>query len=143
MIQPAEPLIVRHTSAAPAARLFDAWLAPSVASRWLFATAEGTIVRCEIDARPGGAFVIADRRGDEDVEHLGRYVEIDRPRRLVFTFGVPKYSSLETTVTLTLTPAGAGCEVTLHHEGVPPEWVSRTEQGWRDLLARLDTLLGA
>lgn len=143
MTKPAEPLIVRHTSTAPAERVFDAWLDPTVASRWLFATPDGTIVRCEIDARPGGAFVITDRRAGEDVEHVGRYVEIDRPRRLVFAFGVPKYSDLETTVTLTLTPAGTGCEAVLLHEGVPPEWAPQTEQGWRDLLAKLETLLEA
>lgn len=143
MTTPAEPLTVHHTSAAPAVRVFDAWLDPTVASRWLFATPDGTIVRCEIDARPGGAFVITDRRPAGDVAHVGRYVEIDRPRRLVFTFGVPTYSDLETTVTLTLTAAGSGCEVTLRHEGVPPEWASQTEQGWRDLCARLEALLGA
>jgi len=129
-----------HVSATPA-RAFDAWLDPAVTSRWLFATPDGQIVRCDIDARPGGAFVITDRRGGEDVEHVGRYVEVDRPRRLVFTFGVPKYSSDMTTVVLTFAEDAGGCELLLEHYDVPPEWRDQTEQGWRELLARVEQVL--
>jgi uncharacterized protein YndB with AHSA1/START domain len=135
------PLTVRHRHPFPDERVFDAWLHPPVASRWLFRTPDGENVRCDIDARPGGTFVITDRRAGEDVEHCGTYLELVRPRRLVFTFSVPKYSSEETTVMVDLAPAGTGCEVTLVHHGVPADWAEQTEQGWRDLLARLDDLL--
>ena len=134
---------MRHTFAFPADRVFDAWLDPTIAGRWLFATPDGQIVRCEMDPRPGGTFVITDRRGGEDVEHRGSYHEIDRPRRLIFDFSVPKYSSVVTTVRLDFAPVAAGCELSLVHEKVLPEWASQTEQGWRELLARLDTLLRA
>jgi len=132
--------VARHLSAA-AGRVFDAWLDPAVASRWLFATPGGQIVRCDLDARPGGAFTITDRRDGEDVAHVGRYVEIDRPHRLVFMFGVPKYSSEMTTVALTMEDDASGCQVTLEHDGVPEEWRTQTEAGWRDLLARLEEVL--
>jgi uncharacterized protein YndB with AHSA1/START domain len=135
-------LTVSRQLASSAARAFDAWLDPAVTSRWLFATPDGLIVRCDIDPRPGGAFTITDRRGAEDVEHVGRYVEIDRPRRLVFTFGVPKYSSEMTTVALTFVGSAQGCDITLAHYDVPAEWRAQTEQGWNDLLGRLDAVLG-
>jgi uncharacterized protein YndB with AHSA1/START domain len=133
--------VSRHLASA-ADRAFDAWLDPAVARRWLFLTPNGEIVRCDIDARTGGAFVIADRRDGEDVEHVGHYVEIDRPRRLAFTFGVPKYSSEVTTVVVTMTGSAEGCDVVLEHYDVPAEWRDQTEQGWRDLLARLDEVAG-
>jgi uncharacterized protein YndB with AHSA1/START domain len=136
------PLTVRHVYAAPPARVFEAWTAPPLASRWLFATPTGRIVRCDLDPRPGGALVITDRRAGDEVEHRGAYVEVDPPRRLVFTFSVPKYSSVVTTVTIDIVPAASGCELTLVHEGVLPEWASQTEQGWRDLLARLEQVVG-
>lgn len=141
MTEPGSPLTVRHSYSSSPERVFDAWIDPAVTRRWLFATPDGEIVRCDLDPRPGGALVITDRRGGDDVEHRGAFVEIERPHRLVFTFGVPKYSSLETTVRLHFAPAGSGCDLTLVHEGVPPEWATSTEQGWRDLFASLDRLL--
>jgi uncharacterized protein YndB with AHSA1/START domain len=130
-------LRVTHRFTASAERVFDGWLDPQKAGKWLFATAAGQMVRVEIDARVGGRFIFTDRRNGEDVEHVGEYLEIDRPRRLVFTFGVPKYSEVFTRVTIEIVPAGSGCELTLMHEGVLPEWQSRTESGWTMLFAGL------
>jgi uncharacterized protein YndB with AHSA1/START domain len=123
-------------------RAFDAWVDPAVARRWLFATPGGQIVRCDIDARPGGTFVITDRREGEDVAHHGTYLEIDRPRRLVFRFSVPKYSSAESTVEVTVSTDGEGADVRIENLDVPPEWREQTKQGWRDLLGRLEDVLG-
>jgi uncharacterized protein YndB with AHSA1/START domain len=141
MTPTASPLTVRHAFPDPPERAFDAWVDPLIARRWLFATPDGAIVRCDIDARPDGRFVITDRRAGEDVEHHGRYLEIDRPRRLAFEFSVPKYSSEVTTVRIAIEPAEGGCELALTHENVLPEWRASTEQGWRDLLARLEGVL--
>lgn len=138
---PAVPGVSRRLSAPPE-RVFDAWLDPAVARQWLFATPGGEIVGCEIDARPGGRFVITDRRDGEDVAHLGTYLEIDRPRRIVFRFSVPKYSTAESTVEVTVNPDGTGSDVILEYQGVPPEWVRQTAEGWRDLLGKLEDVVG-
>ena len=119
---------------ASAERVFDAWLDPARARRWLFATPTGTMVRAEIDARVGGRFRFVDRRDGDDVEHVGEYVVIDRPRKLVFTFAVPQFSSEYTRVTIDIAPRGAGCELSLTHEGVLPEYAERNVQGWTMIL---------
>ena len=134
-----EPGIVKVTysfSASPK-RVFDAWLNPETTGQWLFTTPTGKMVRVEIDPRVGGRFVLVDRRNGEDVEHTGEYLEIDRPRRLVFTFGVPKYSPLFSKVTIEVEPAAQGCDLTLTQEQVPVEYLSSSEKGWTGILAGL------
>jgi uncharacterized protein YndB with AHSA1/START domain len=120
-----------------AERVFDAWLDPKKAGRWLFATAGGQMVRVEIDARIGGRFLFVDRRNGEDVEHTGEYLELERPKRLVFNFLVPRYSAISTRVAIDIAPIGSGCEVTLVQEGVPPEYQAATENGWTTILNML------
>ena len=132
---------------APAERVFDAWLNPTFAGKWLFATPTGKMVRAEIDARVGGLFTFVDRREGEDIEHTGSYLEIDRPRRLVFTFAVPKYSKMYTRVTIEIVPldqpTGGGSELTLTHEGVLPEYAERVPEGWKMILNGLSANLDA
>ena len=128
--------VTRHFNASPE-RVFDAWLDPKTACKWLFATPTGQMVRVEIDARVGGHFIIVDRRNGEDVEHSGEYLEIDRPRRLVFTFGVPKYSPLFNEVTIEIQPAESGCDLTLTQTDVPDEYLKSNEKGWLGILVGL------
>ena len=76
-------ITVSRNIAAPPDQVFDAWLDPAVAKHFLFATPDGEIIRCEIDARVGGRFFIVDRRKDGDAEHHGEFTEIDRPNRFI------------------------------------------------------------
>jgi uncharacterized protein YndB with AHSA1/START domain len=132
---------VRRCFDASPERVFDAWLDPETAGKWLFATPTGQMVRVEIDARVGGRFCLVDRRDGEDVEHTGEYFEIDRPRRLAFTFCVGKFSKDATRVIIDIDAPDAGCELTLTHEDVLPDYAGRTEAGWRGILEGLAEVL--
>jgi uncharacterized protein YndB with AHSA1/START domain len=134
---------VSHRFAASPERVFDAWLDVDKARRFLFATENGTIVRAEIDARVGGRFTIVDRRDTEEVLHTGEYLEIDRPRRLVFTFGIPQWVPDFDLVTIEIAPSGSGCELTLTHEMDAKwvEWTGRVETGWTKMLGMAAQLL--
>lgn len=123
----------------PAEQLFDAWLEAEGAKRFLFRSDGGEIIKCEIDPRVGGGFVITDRRPTGDAEHVGRYVEIDRPNRLVFEFGMPAESPDEDTVTLRFAPTTAGCEITLTAEMAPEyaDYVDQVHDAWTEMLDKL------
>jgi len=136
---PVEVRVTRHFSASPE-RVFDAWLDPKKAGRFLFATADGEMVRVEIDARVGGRYSITDRRDGQDVEHVGEYLEIDRPRRLVFTLQVPFYSEEVDRVTVEIEPADGGCDLTLIHE-TAPRWADGAVEGWRGILDSLEEVI--
>ena len=85
MAEPPSFTVERRIAATPEA-VFDAWLDPDGVGQWLFATPDGVMEKVEIDPRVGGRFLIVERRDDDLAEHFGEYVEIDRPRRLVFDF---------------------------------------------------------
>jgi uncharacterized protein YndB with AHSA1/START domain len=93
----------------------------------------------EIDARVGGTFQIVDRRAEGDAHHYGVYLEIDRPRRLVFAFSVERPDPDADRVTIDIVPQSDGCALTLTHE-MSAEWADyreRTEQGWTGILEGL------
>jgi uncharacterized protein YndB with AHSA1/START domain len=135
---------ITHSFAAAPERVFDAWLDPAIARRFLFATPTGEMIRAEVDAQVGGQFTFVDRRPDMgDVLHTGEYLELDRPRRLAFTFGVPQFNPDFTKVVVEFVPApGGGCDLTLTQSGVPAEWADRSKEGWTMILGWLEAALG-
>ncbi len=117
----------------PPERVFDAWLDPEKAAKFLFATETGIMKKVEIDARVGGRFYIVETRDGVDAEHLGEYQEIDRPRRLQFSFDAPPPFPV-TTVTITITATEPGCHLELSHQGVPRDYESSVIEGWTGIL---------
>ena len=139
-------LTVTRSFDAPAARVFDAWLDPADASRFLFATEGGEMLTCEIDARVGGRALIVERRPAGDARHRMQFEVIDRPTRLVFLFAAdPAEEGQWTRVSIGIAPEGERCTLTLTHE-MDPEWAAYEEQtrkGWTMILGNLAKALGA
>lgn len=127
---------VERRITAPPEAVFDAWIDPDAAGRWLFATPGGVMEKVEIDARVGGGFTIVERRGDEVAEHYGEYVEIESPRRIAFEFWTSEEEE-RTRVTVTIEADGEGSLVTLTHDAVSAEWERQTRQGWTMILEGL------
>jgi len=94
-------------------------------------------VDAHVDAVPGGEFRVQVTMRDEAV---GEYVEVDPPRRVVFTWGwagdhqLPPGSS---TVEIELVADGAGTIVRLTHSGLPEGPDAAQLEGWRHFLPRL------
>jgi uncharacterized protein YndB with AHSA1/START domain len=136
---------VTHKYNATAERVFDAWLDTALIGRWMFGPAlrEEEIVRLSLDARVGGRFSFVVRRQGQEIDHIGRYLELTRPHRLVFTWAVAPAKDDGSRVVVEIAPFGNECELTLTHE-LTPEWaayVDRTREGWTKMLTALGATL--
>jgi uncharacterized protein YndB with AHSA1/START domain len=133
--------VARRFRASPA-RVFDAWLDPAIARRWLFATATCPIEQMQIDARVGGSFRFVEQRYGEDVNYRGEYTEIVPHRRLSFILATDRNRHLVTRVRVEVSPLKSdGSALTLVHQDVPREHASHTRARWIGMLYGLGATL--
>jgi uncharacterized protein YndB with AHSA1/START domain len=105
---------------------------PAEATRWMGLTAD-------FDLRPGGTYRVEVLSGNVA---RGEFVEIDPPRRLVYTFGweqgVSEVASGSSTVEFELIPTSGGTILQLRHYGLPtPDSAGSHGHGWDHYLERL------
>lgn len=146
MNDPAQ-VVLLHPFSVSAERVFDAWLDATWLGRWMFGpnVRDERIVRLTLDPRVGGTFsFVVDRAGTE-VNHVGEYLHIERPHRLVFTWGTQDSLPNKSLVTVEITTTAAGYQLKLTHE-MSPEWkdfVDRAAGAWKKMLATLAASLTA
>lgn len=136
--------LVRRFEATPE-QVFDAWLDPANAPLWMFAHQSGEMVRAQVDPRVNGHFTFTDRIDGVEIEHAGTYVEIERPERLVFHFGIPTFSPELDGVQIDIVETDGGCVLYLTHDMKPiwAEFFDRAEAGWVRILGRMAASLDA
>jgi Uncharacterized conserved protein len=127
---------VRRFSADPE-RVYEAWLKPEMLERWMFGpqVREEEIVHLAVDPRVGGSFSFMVERKGETIEHLGKYLEMERPTRLAFSWIIAG-SPVGSRVKVEIDVEPPGCELTVTHE-LHPSWaehVGEMEASWRRLL---------
>jgi uncharacterized protein YndB with AHSA1/START domain len=112
---------------ASAEAVFRALTEPELIKRW-WGFPTGRWVECVADVRPGGHWRNAVVEGEHEVFFHGRYVEVDRPRRLVHTEvfedlpgGGPDVDEPSTLVTTELTEEGGVTTMRVHVECHSPE----------------------
>ena len=137
MEQTTEPLVVRRAIdiAAPPETVWELLVDPVKALSWWG-------IGAELDPRPGGRIRVHVIPGSIA---SGEFVEVDPPRRLVYTWGweeggagpelVPAGSS---TVEVELEPTETGTTLRLVHRGLPTEELAVGHgEGWDNYLGRL------
>ena len=138
----ATTLMIRRTFQADMDVLWQALTDPKAWMQW-FGGGHATPVTTTADLRPGGAWRI-DMRGNESgnaISLVGEYVEIDRPRRVSFTWAWEASPERgESLVTYTLSPGEADGETTLilTHERLVSEDIRDSHaMGWTATLELL------
>ena len=95
----------------------------------------------DLNPEPGGVFALD--MGETSVR--GNFLEVEPPRRVVFTWGVPGRESLpegSTTVEIVLEADGDETVVALTHRNLSAEELPRHREGWATQLDRLRTAAG-
>ena len=137
---------VSKTIPVPPERVFDAWLSAKLIGRFMFGPSlrDEEIVRLRTDALVDGTFSFVVRRKGQEINHIGRYLAIDKPGYLAFTWGVAPQSGEPGRVLITLqpTPEG-GTQLSLVHE-LPAGWANYFEpvrSAWTKMLDMLEIVL--
>ena len=136
---------VSQTLSAPPEQVFEAWLSAKMIGRFMFGPGmrDEEIVRLRTDAVLDGTFSFVVRRQGQEINHVGRYLSIDRPRSLAFTWGVAPETGEASRVRIDLQPIPEGTQLTLVHE-LPPGWidyVDRVRAAWTKMLEMLEVVL--
>lgn len=130
-------VVVRRTISASAEDLFDAWLDPEALATWMRpGTIQSTVAK--VEPRVGGSYEIVMQGDSGPIVHRGKYQQIDRPKRLVFTWASPGTELRDTLVTVDFVAAGARTEVIVTHEQLPESARPSHTKGWTSGLLHLD-----
>jgi uncharacterized protein YndB with AHSA1/START domain len=124
-----EPFVTSVRIDAPPDDVFPYLTDPALMVRWMGDWAD-------LHAEPGGAFAV-DITG---VPIRGRFVTVEPPHRVVFTWGAAGNDGLppgSTTVEITLRPDGDATVVDLVHRDLPPDERPKHGVGWDHYLPRL------
>ncbi len=129
---PSSIRVTRRYDAMPE-KVFRAWTDPASISAWL---TKGEYASA--DVRPGGLFYL-EMRGMEKINpHYGRYLRVDAPRALEFTWVSEWTQGKESVVLLEFAEHDGKTELTLTHDGLPNEELAAAhEQGWTSFLDEL------
>jgi len=132
-------LTVTRTIPAPAEKVFDVWIDPkSPGGPWF--GGDRVIVNPVVD----GLFYLAAKHEGRVWPHYGRFLRLERPRLIEYTWMSEATQGKESVVTLTLQPLGEDTEVTLRHSGVPDDEMGRKHKdGWGWILDMLAQGLAA
>jgi uncharacterized protein YndB with AHSA1/START domain len=133
-------LSIRRTISAPPEKVYDVWTNPAELKKWM-RPAGHQIIKSESDLIQGGRyhFTLMHLEGQRVYDPEGEYLEVDPPRRLIFTW------SESTRVTVEFHERGGDTEVVLTHEFFPHEKTRYFHLiGWNESLDRLaETILGS
>lgn len=131
----------RYFEASPE-RVFDAWLVPRTLGQWMFGprVREENVVRLDVDPRVGGRFSLKVERNGQIIDHVGQYLEIERPHRLVFTWAVKGESDdAPSQVQIDIAASSSGCVLTLVHsmDAKWADYAQRAQDAWNTMLDAL------
>ena len=142
-MNPNMKLRIERIFEAPREAVFDAWTSEEVLRRWFHAEHDWETTAAEVDLRVGGTVRLVMRDPHKDAEYggAGQYTEIDRPRRLAYTW---EWDDREGQQLIEIDFEEVDGATTVHftHTGLVDEEDLRShEDGWTKCFDSLDRAL--
>ena len=130
--------VTRMIPAATPEEVFDVWIDPkSPGGPWHGAA------RVILNPAVDGLFYFVVSHEGRMWAHYGRFVKIEKPRVVEYTWMSEATKGAESVVTFSLEKKGAQTEVTLHHAGLPADAMGRQHKdGWEWILGALAEAFG-
>jgi uncharacterized protein YndB with AHSA1/START domain len=142
-------LVMSRTFRAPAHVVFDAWTQPELVKRWWAPASHGvTVAECTAEVRAGGRYRYVLARGaDERMAFSGKYIEVLRPTRLVYTQSFEPVPG-EAVITVSFEEQGGTTKLVAHEvyptkEALDGAIQSGMEDGAKETMDQLDELVSA
>lgn len=127
-------------------QVFNAFLDTRTVGQFMFGPGirEEEIVSLSNEPVANGKFTYSVRRQGDQIDHVGEYIAIDRPRHLVFTWSVKQDpTGSKSRVVIDIAPVIDGCELTLTHEmpAGSEDFVEKSRQAWGKMIDKLTEIL--
>ncbi|MFM1895480.1 MAG: hypothetical protein RLZZ385_554 [Pseudomonadota bacterium] len=136
---------LQRSFAATPEQVFDAWVIPTLLGNWMFGpkVRREEIISLENTPRVGGMFSYVVQRDGHTINHIGRFLEIRRPEKLQFTWGIEGEGGDNSTVLLSLLQEQGKTRLQLVHElpGDYAHYAEQVKQSWAHMCDALTTLL--
>lgn len=133
--------IRRHYPAAPE-NVWRAWTDPQALTRWFGPGEANSVFEAQLDVRVGGRYSIAFRTPDGEEHRVrGEYVEVDEPRKLVFSWAWQSTPDRVSRVAVELHARDGGCDLLFRQDRFFDEAARNGhERGWTATFRKLDEL---
>lgn len=135
--------VVERLVAAPPEDVYDQWTDPAAMAQWMCPDPV-RLTAIKLDARVGGQLFLAMEENGYHFTVSGTYLELDRPRRLSFSWASTGWdpSDPDSVVTVTFEPRDpAQTLMTIRHTQVPPARLDRHQTLWEVVAAHLAACL--
>ena len=135
--------VVRRVLPAPPDVVFDEWLYPVGMTEWM-CPRPARAVKIALEPSVGGSLRIDIEDGGSSLYVTGQFIELNRPRRLRFTWSCSAWTdpSVQSEVTVTLEHHGTDqTMMTIEHEQLPPDQVDAHQRGWGAIAAQMGEAL--
>jgi uncharacterized protein YndB with AHSA1/START domain len=117
-------------------QVFDAWLDHTRPGSPWFGVPKAIVNPPKVDS----LFYSMYQLEGKEVAHYGRFITLEKPRKIQHTWVSKATRGIESVVTLSITPVDGKTQVQINHANVPDDEAGRHhENAWKYVLAKMSS----